>query len=313
MSVSRLQRYFPVFFLAILLAGCGGGGANSCVPERSADYFVNSAKGVDTNTGNSCQPFKTISKALAVATTGQRIQVAPGTYGDANGEVFPLMIPDGVILIGDETNKGAGGKPTRVIGGGQATFYAAGFIGATIEPGTGSTIAGFTITNNDSSGISFPMALVIRTGSTVTVRNNTLTDSISHVLYVTGGTTNHVIAGNHIVNNVSGLGIGFIGGGVGSKVENNVITGNLYGVEYDTPGGDLGGGAASSAGGNVISCNTFNDIWTNLNSSNTISASNNFWDHNPPSTGCSSGNDICNSNSAVITTTGSALAAIPCP
>src|SRR5207245_10110646 len=71
--------------------------------------------------------------------------------------------------------------------------------------------------------------------------------------------TNHVITGNRIVDNApsSGEGLAFVSGGAGSKVENNVITGNGFGVDYEVAGADLGGGSAGRAGGNVISCNGF--------------------------------------------------------
>jgi len=67
-----------------------------------------------------------------------------------------------------------------------------------------------------------------------------------------------VITGNQIVNN-PGSGLAFINGGVGSKVESNVITNNGVGVEYDVAGGDLGGGSVAVRAGNVISCNV-NDL-----------------------------------------------------
>jgi hypothetical protein len=52
------------------------------------------------------------------------------------------------------------------------------------------------------------------------------------------------ITGNH-------LGLGFINGGAGAKVENNVIIGNQLGVEDDSPS-DMGGGPTGSAGGNTF-------------------------------------------------------------
>ena len=81
-----------------------------------------------------------------------------------------------------------------------------------------------------------------------------------------------------------GSGLTFGRGGVGSKVEKNVITGNAYGVEYDVAGGDLGGdvAGAGSTGGNVISCNTHNDLVSRATTTITITAAYNLWDHAPP-------------------------------
>jgi len=36
------------------------------------------------------------------------VAVAPGAYDTANGEVFPLVVPSGVTLLGDEDNRGQG-------------------------------------------------------------------------------------------------------------------------------------------------------------------------------------------------------------
>jgi len=116
-------------------------------------------------------------------------------------------------------------------------------------PGTGSTIAGFTITNNSS--FTDLRGLILR-NSTVTLRNNTVTGATHKVGVYIAASTNHMITGNRIVDNGGsgmGSGLAFVTGGAGSKVENNVITGNAFGVEYDVAGGDLGGGSAGSAGG----------------------------------------------------------------
>ncbi len=65
------------------------------------------ALGSNTNDGSSAlKAFKTITKALTVATAGNTISVAPGTYNAALGETFPLMVPEGVSLLGDPDTKG---------------------------------------------------------------------------------------------------------------------------------------------------------------------------------------------------------------
>lgn len=111
-------------------------------------------------------------------------------------------------------------------------------------------------------------------------------------------------------------------GGVGSKVESNVITGNAFGVEYDVAGGDLGDGSAASAGGNVISCNLDLDLAAAASTPITIHAANNLWDHTTPTFSCNfTGDDICDfnagtANAATIITTGSAQTITPnspCP
>jgi hypothetical protein len=268
--------------------------------------FVSATAGNDaTGSGNCAAPYKTISKAVVGTTNGAVIRAAPGTYNTALGETFPINLPAGVSLIGDEANRGQGTTGTKIIGDGLLAFAGqdCGTYRTTVYAGANSTIAGFELTN--PVNLTVRMTLVVRTDG-VTIRNNTVTGLTSgeSAIYVCNNSVNQVITGNRIVNNL-GVGLGFIGGGAGSRVENNIITGNDYGVEFDSPGGDLGGGAKGSIGGNVISCNTINDLWTN--DTITISAMNNFWDHIPLS-----GNDVFNGSGATIITTGARLATPVC-
>src|SRR5690349_24701817 len=119
-------------------------------PPPSPIFYVNAGTGLDTNPGTQASPFKTITHALTVATTsGSTVQVEPGQYDEVNNlETFPITVPAGVLLIGDETNKGNGSTPTSIIGKGTAP---AGFSAATtvtVFPGAGSTVAGFNITSD---------------------------------------------------------------------------------------------------------------------------------------------------------------------
>jgi len=282
-----------------------------CVPAASPIFYVNVdpiGPGSDANPGTQSLPFKTITHAMTAATSGATVQVLPGIY-DAlnNNETFPIVVPAGVLLIGDEANKGGGSNPTTIFGDGPAPAFPG--VSVALLPGTGSTIAGFTITN---AGGNFHDGLII-SNSSVTLRNNTITGQSRYGINI-DASTSHVITGNQIVNN-PGSGLGFINGGVGSKVENNVITSNGVGVEYEVAGGDLGS-MGGSTGGNVISCNGF-DLFAGAAIS--ISAANNFWDHSLSSTppgptlGCNGVEDICDASSAyTIDTSGAMLAPNPC-
>ena len=286
-------------------------------PCAGVTLFVDVSTGSDANPGTQALPFKTITKAMTLATSGTTVQVAPGIYNNMDlntPEVFPITVPDGVLLIGDETNKGGGSTPTTIYGGGLAPGSAPGMAGVALLPGTGSTIAGFTITNDDPS---FANRRGVMLGnSSVTLRNNTVTGAVHAFGVYVDGSMNHVITGNRIVGNggtSAGSGLAFVSGGVGSKVESNVITGNGIGVEYDVDGGDLGGGSASSAGANVLSCNAFVDLYVGVAA--TIFARNNLWDHVPQTLSCAFGNtgdDICDAGVAV-DTTGGMVASSPCP
>jgi hypothetical protein len=65
--------------------------------------YVDAAGGDDANDGATpANPFRTITRALGSAVSGDVVQLGPGTYDAALGEVFPLVVPEGVILRGDE-------------------------------------------------------------------------------------------------------------------------------------------------------------------------------------------------------------------
>lgn len=318
---------------AIIVCACRG-------HDPAVTHYVNVATGSDTNPGTANSPFKTIAKALRVAKNGDVVQVAPGTYSQASGEVFPLRVPDGVLLQGDEFDEGAGSTRTAIVGGGLVSrnFTSMGFT-ATLDPGQGSTIAGFTITNDDPINAGRYAVFVgadqhATTGGlvrhdNVTIRNNTMTGALhSAAIAFTGeGADRHVVVENRLVDNIGGAGLQFGRGGLASKVEGNVITGNLYGVAFESPGGDLGGGTTGSLGGNVMSCNTQDvvvvvapwneELWSDY-PPNAVPAANGFWDHVPPVAclqPCALGCDICISapREVVVTTAGAKSAPSVCP
>jgi hypothetical protein len=89
-------------------------------PAAAADdWYVDAVHGNDTNAGIApAQAWRTLTHALAtvpIPITGrtQTIHVAPGTYGAANGEAFPLLPQDAFRIVGD-----AGPAVTIVDGGG---------------------------------------------------------------------------------------------------------------------------------------------------------------------------------------------------
>ena len=278
-----------------------GGVAGSATLTVVAHYYVDAAAGSDANAGTSAAPFKTITKALSAAAAGNTIKVRPGRYDVAHGESFPLTGPAGVILLGDEATQGGGSTPTKVVGASgdppQVLF----------QPSPNAGIAGFTITDSNrlATGVSLQSA-------GVTLRNNRIMNNANDGV-ITGSTATGVIAGNLIVNNNIGLLIG--NGGPGIRVERNTITGNGAGVAYEANGGDLGGGMAGSAGGNVLSCNSNNDVIVTRGVTGT--AANNQWDHVPPTTTTTGGGGVDifyqGSPPGSLTTTGATLAPTPCP
>jgi hypothetical protein len=251
--------------VAALLAGlsaCGGsgdGGGAIPVPPVVADWCVNAVTGNDGNAGTFASPFKTITHALAAALGTQTVYVAPGLYDVANGETFPLVVPPSVTLLGDEPNRGNGpGLSDTIIrgGGSLGAPYPANLVAA-VRPRTGVVIAGFWIHGDVVLAMSLHYGLVLPDPA-VTLRNNTIRESPSGGAYMFNNAGGHTIVNNLVFGN--GVGLTFDSGGVGSRVEFNLITENTHGVEYTAAGGDLGGGSAASFGGNTISCNTINDV-----------------------------------------------------
>src|SRR5439155_882254 len=93
-------------------------------------FYVNASAGSDMNPGTQTSKFKTITKAMSVATrSGTTVQVDPGLYDVANGEIFPITLPAGVLLKGAETTWGGGSTPTSIVGGGLAPGATAGSVG----------------------------------------------------------------------------------------------------------------------------------------------------------------------------------------
>ena len=114
-----------------------------------ATLYVNPQTGSDAAAGSQSAPFKTIARAIDRAASGTTIQLAPGTYSAASGEQFPLEIPSGVKVIGNETNKGRG---TLIQGSGKFVRPTAAGQNITILLATNSQLHGVTVTNLDSRG-----------------------------------------------------------------------------------------------------------------------------------------------------------------
>ncbi|WP_333203093.1 MULTISPECIES: DUF1565 domain-containing protein [unclassified Microcoleus] len=111
--------------------------------------YVNPQTGSDSAVGSQSAPFKTIARAIGRAASGTTIQLAPGTYSAASGEQFPLEIPSGVKVIGNETNKGRG---ILIQGSGKFVSPTAAGQNITILLATNSQLRGVTVTNLDSRG-----------------------------------------------------------------------------------------------------------------------------------------------------------------
>ena len=282
--------------------GCGSTTAGVLCCKGPTVVYVDAATGLDTNVGSRASPFKTIKKALTVAiNANDTIKVSPGTYDAASGEAFPINVPAGVLLLGDEATRGAGPPTATKING-----------SGTVNMAAGSTIAGFTVTTSTN-------ALTLN-GSGVTVRNNSLISNGGYGIWVQGSSSGHTI----LLNNIGGQGTANFGGidvfsgALGGKVESNSITYNSFGIVLNTPGPNFGDGTPTgSVGNNTLSCNINVDFYCNNSSLSGIQVQFAHWDHAPVNispTVTSGGMDLYYDNSCGITFgTANLLAAAPCP
>src|SRR5262249_29059123 len=144
--------------------------------------------------------FRTVTKGLSVALPGQTVKVNPGTYDAAGGETFPLVVPGGVKLIGDEPALGNGAIATKLAGGG---FTSELTIAATVVVGKGATVAGFLVAdafdNLDACGVAaLDVAGFAADGAII--RANTITGAMHHGVVVFHG-AGVGITGNFIFKN----------------------------------------------------------------------------------------------------------------
>ncbi len=114
-----------------------------------ATIYVNPIMGNDANAGSRLVPYKTLTRALKAAKTATIIQLAPGNYTSANGEIFPLIIPAGVMVVGNEATKGQG---IVISGSGEYQSESFGLQNITLLLLDNASLMGVTVTNSIAKG-----------------------------------------------------------------------------------------------------------------------------------------------------------------
>jgi hypothetical protein len=303
--MNKLKFFVPCLAVILLVSGCDSD--DDPAPVVTANYYVDAVSGSDGNAGGQAQPFKTITKALSVAQSNQVIQVLPGLYDAANGEIFPLVIPNRVTLQGNIATRGdLGGIPvvlaTRIVGGGADT--ATGANSVAVEMSNFSVLTGFIVHPLDTVGGSI-IGVVANLASSVGIIRNTL-DGLAQAGRTgaqVGGILNEVsdnaVRGNTVV------GLNFVDCAE-CMVTYNSIGKNATGVTVNgDPSVDLGGGAvAGTLGNNSFFCHTTTDLdVTGINNINaTVSADGNSWDTIPPSQANAGTPNILSDAATTITT-----------
>jgi parallel beta-helix repeat protein len=156
--------------------------------------YVNPESGNDTANGSQQAPFKTITKALGRASAGFTIQLADGNYNTASGEQFPLNIPGGVSIVGNEAKKGSG---IVIEGSGEylSRFFARQNV--TILMASGAELRGVTVTNPASRGSG-----VWIESTTPLIANCTFTKCKREGIFVSGD-ANPIVRDNVCTENVA--------------------------------------------------------------------------------------------------------------
>ncbi len=251
--LKNLKGIYAIVGIALIfLSACGGNNSaatNNNSTIIAADYYVDAVSGDDANSGSETSPFKTIGKALSVVVSGNLIQVQPGTYDVANGESFPLTIPDGVGLRGDENNKGNGTTATLIEGNDVVPSTTT---SAALISGQGSSISGFSISAGGTTpgwfGVYSSDVDALLTNNTFVTSyggvrlagngNPTITDNIfqtsSYGVHAAPQSGTPVIDNNNFITGSLPIAIG----GNGTITNNSIVGSGQVGIQLQS--GDTG-------------------------------------------------------------------------
>ncbi len=210
------------------------------IPAGAVLLYVNPVLGTDTDSAGRTEntPYRTIAYALLQAKPGNVIQLARGSYSAQSGEVFPLTLPAGVTLRGEEAEKG---QTVVIIGGGNYISPTFARQNVALRAVGNSDIRGIAVTNPNTRGTGIWVE-----SANSTIQNCTFKDSNRDGIFVTGTSVPRILDNTFIKN-----------GGQGISVANNAkgeIRGNLF--QENGFGLAIGENAQPSVTGNTIIRNT---------------------------------------------------------
>ncbi len=159
--------------------------------------YLNPVTGNDTNTGSRLSPLKSLTRALKTSTKSTIIQMGLGTYHTASGEVFPLVIPAGVIVVGNEASKGAG---IVILGSGIYQSASFGEQNITVLLLSDASLRGITITNTTAKGTG-----VWIESTAPTLSNNTFINCAREGIFTTGSAKPAILDNVFVQNAAGGL------------------------------------------------------------------------------------------------------------
>ena len=181
--------------------------------------YVNPVTGNDANAGSKSSPLKTLSGALKASIKSTIIQLAEGDYNSLTGEVFPLLIPDGVLVVGNEGTKGRG---IVIEGSGAYQSPSFGWQNITLLLLGEATVMGVTVANSTGKGTG-----VWIESTAPSLINNTFTKCGREALFVTGSAKPAILDNMFVENAVSGL---VMAGNSKGEVLRNLFQKNIIGI-----------------------------------------------------------------------------------
>ena len=112
--------------------------------------YINPLSGSDRGSGSQNSPYRTITHALQQAPAGATLRLTAGVYSTTNNqEVFPLIIPVGVIVIGSEADLG---QSVIITGSGSYNSSSFNQQNVTIVLNDQAQLRGVTVTNPAAKG-----------------------------------------------------------------------------------------------------------------------------------------------------------------
>jgi parallel beta-helix repeat protein len=163
-----------------------------------ATFYVNPVTGNDNNAGSRLVPYKTITRALKACKTAMIVQLAPGVYSTASGEIFPLLIPKEVTVVGNEATKG---QDIIIFGSGEYESESFGVQNITLRLLDNAAVRGVTVTNCSLKGT----GIWIESTASPTLANNTFTRCGREGVFVSGNAKPVIVDNVFMENGASGL------------------------------------------------------------------------------------------------------------
>ncbi|MEA5578805.1 DUF1565 domain-containing protein [Anabaena sp. UHCC 0451] len=182
--------------------------------------FVNPNLGNDQGgNGSELAPVKTITKALQLAQANTVIMLSPGTYSPNTGEIFPLMLKQGVAIQGNTANNGGS---VNIIGGGDYLSRSFGSQSVAIVGANQAKLSGVTVTNSNNRGY----GLWIESANTV-VEENTFTSNTQDGISITGNATPSISRNYFHSNGANGI---TVSGDSRPEIRENVLQRTGFGI-----------------------------------------------------------------------------------